>query len=584
VFFPFRFPRILLVCLPLLAPGCATAPPITKLYGGQRIVTRSVDPNAYEHAARAMLYIEQEQFTEAAAELKRALIFDEKSPELHARLGDVYVSLERYKDAAAEIETSLGIEPLSDAYLAKAHLFRAQSDFAAAYSALREAKRLVDFRDRAELAMEIYLALAEAQIEHLDLPAARATLEEACGSLPQAETAQLKRMAIAWAAGDMPEARRPLRQTLEDEPNQIDAWLALAWIESAEGRGKEATTAFKEALERSEGAFEVAAAYARYLVGTGAAAGAAELADELSVPLPSVTKESLLGRIELERSARRIDRALALVAHGQTLAFSTEEKARLFLLEAGLRKEANEIEKAITVLLSVGKDSSVHLESRLRAAELLRDTGRGKEAKDRVEQAAGEAKDTLDVVVSLALSEEKTGNAARAIERLGVFLRAHPGNLRANLALAMIRERQGDAKGALDQLEPVIAKNPGSVEVLNFWGFVAADHGLSLDLAKKRIEAAVALEPGSGGMLDSLGWVYFRLGDFAKAALFLGQAGRLEPGDAEIQFHLGELAIGRGDRDQAQTRFRRALTLSPDDRLRRKIEARLSQLGQPKTP
>ena len=582
--FPFRFPRIFLVCLPLLAPGCATAPPITKLYGGQRIVTRSVDPDAYEHAARAMLYVEQEQFTEAAVELKRALIFDEKSPELHARLGDVYVSLERYKDAAEEIETALGIEPLAEAYLAKAHLARAQSNFEAAYLALREAKRLVDFRDRADMAMEVYLALAEAQIEHLDLPAARATLEEACGSLPQAESAQLKRMAVAWALGDMKEARRPLRQTLEDEPNQIDAWLALAWIESADGRGGEATTAFKEALERSEGAFEVAAAYARYQVGIGNPAGAAELADEQSVPLPAVTKETLLGRIELERSARRIDRALSLVAHGQTLPLSVEEKARLFLLEAGLRKESSELEKAIAVLLSVGKDSSVYLESRLRAAELLRDTGRAKEAKDQVEEAAATALDTLDVVVSLALSEEKSGNTVQAIDRLGAFLRAHPGNLRAGLALAMIRERQGDAKDALDLLEPLIAKNPGSVELLNFWGFVAADHGLSLDLAKKRIEAAVALEPGAGGMLDSLGWVHFRLGDFAKAELFLGQAGRLEPGDAEIQFHLGELALGRGERDQATTRFRRALTHSPDDRLRRKIEARLIQLGLPKTP
>ena len=582
--FPFRFSRIFLVCLPLLTPGCATAPPITKLYGGERIVTRSVDPDAYEHAARAMLYVEQEQFTEAAAELKRALIFDEKSPELHARLGDVYVSLERYKDAAEEIETALGLEPLADAYLAKAHLARAKEDFAAAYLALQKAKPLVDFRDRADMAMEVYQALAEAQIEHLDLPAARATLEEACGSLPQAEAAQLKRMAIAWATGDMKEARRPLRQALDDEPNQIDAWLALAWIESAEGRGKEAVAAFQEALERSEGAFEVAAAYARYLVGTGNPEGAAQLADEQSVPLPAVVKDTLLGRIELERSARRLDRALALVAHGQTLALSAEEKARLFLLEAGLRKEASEIEKAIAVLLSIGKDSSVYLESRLRAAELLRETGRAKEAKERVEEAAGSSRDTLDVVTNLALSEEKSGNAAQASERLGAFLRAHPGNLRASLALAMIRERQGDAQGALNLLEPLIAKNPGSVELLNFWGFVAADHGLSLDLAKKRIEVAVALEPGSGGMLDSLGWVHFRLGDPVKAALFLEQAGRLEPGDAEIQFHLGELAFSRGKPDLATTRFRHALTHSPDDRLRRKIEARLIQLGSPKTP
>ncbi len=113
---------------------------------------------------------------------------------------------------------------------------------------------------------------------------------------------------------------------------------------------------------------------------------------------------------------------------------------------------------------------------------------------------------------------------------------------------------------------------------MNFAGFVAADHGADLPRAIKRLQAAMALSPGSGGVVDSLGWAYFKSGDLARADRFLEEAGRLEPSDPEILQHLGDLYARRQERDRALAAYRRALTLSPSDRVAHALNDRLRTL------
>ena len=88
----------------------------------------------------------------------------------------------------------------------------------------------------------------------------------------------------------------------------------------------------------------------------------------------------------------------------------------------------------------------------------------------------------------------------------------------------------------------------------------------------------MALSPGSGGIVDSLGWAYFRMGDLPHADLFLEQAGRLEPGDPEILSHLGDLYARRLERARALATYRRALGLKPSDRVAHDLGERIRTL------
>lgn len=580
-----HFRRVIFAAAVATSLGCATSGPVSKLVNNRRIETRSVHALAYEHAGRAFVYEEQERWADAALELQRAISIDDDSPELLARLAEDFMRLDRLGDAKDAIRASLAIEPTADGLLAQAHLHELQGDSAAAVQSLTRAVAEADFGTAADRAENVYLELAQAQILTLDLPAAENTLSELCRWAPSSTTAPMRLMAVSWALADLNEAERRLDHARDEDPSNIEVVTALAWIYAASGRTDDARAAFRDALDRSEGSLDVAAAEARFLGSIGDSKQAEQVADDLVPPLAAIDPEALPGLIELERSAQRLDKAMALVHHGQNIASSDEVKTRLTLIEATLLKEQGRAAEAASVLLAVRPQAQLFVESRLRAAELLRDSGRFADAVRAIEQAASYTGDGIDgrklqieTAVALAFVDEKRGDAAQAVQRLETLLARQPNNVRLTMTLAMIEERRGSWRRALEMVEPLIRNRPGSVEALNFWGFVAADHKHEVPLALSRLQAAVALEPGAGGLLDSLGWAHLRLGQLDKAAIFLEQAGRLEPVDAEILGHLGQLYELRAEKQRATTAFRKALSLSPDDRLRRLLEEGLARL------
>jgi tetratricopeptide (TPR) repeat protein len=104
------------------------------------------------------------------------------------------------------------------------------------------------------------------------------------------------------------------------------------------------------------------------------------LADDLVSPLAGSDPETLAGSIELERSAHRLDRALALVKKAQEAGISDDAKTRLALTAAALLKEQGQSDEALATLLAVPKTSPLFFEARVRAAELLREQGKTSEA------------------------------------------------------------------------------------------------------------------------------------------------------------------------------------------------------------
>ena len=91
------------------------------------------------------------------------------------------------------------------------------------------------------------------------------------------------------------------------------------------------------------------------------------------------------------------------------------------------------------------------------------------------------------------------------------------------------------------------------------------------------VEKAVATNPRSGAIVDSLGWAHYRLGDYKKAVEILEQAVELEAGDPEINNHLGDAYWMVGRKDEAGFQWRRVLTLKPDDKIKADAEAKLAK-------
>jgi Flp pilus assembly protein TadD len=112
--------------------------------------------------------------------------------------------------------------------------------------------------------------------------------------------------------------------------------------------------------------------------------------------------------------------------------------------------------------------------------------------------------------------------------------------------------------------------------LLNYLGYSLIDRGERLKEAMAMVEKAVASNPRSGAMIDSLGWAYYRLGDYKKAVEKLEQAVEFDAGDPDINNHLGDAYWKAGRRDEAQFQWRRVLTLNPAAKMKANAETQLA--------
>ncbi len=104
-----------------------------------------------------------------------------------------------------------------------------------------------------------------------------------------------------------------------------------------------------------------------------------------------------------------------------------------------------------------------------------------------------------------------------------------------------IYERQKKFELAEQAFRQVLQQNPSNSMALNYLGYMLADHNSHLEEALTLVKKALDFDPQNGAYLDSLGWVYFKLGNYDQAEENLRRAADKSPNDATIQDHLGEL-------------------------------------------
>ena len=132
--------------------------------------------------------------------------------------------------------------------------------------------------------------------------------------------------------------------------------------------------------------------------------------------------------------------------------------------------------------------------------------------------------------------------------------------------------------GRVDLLEQdlrkILATDPDHADALNALGYTLADKTDRLQEAKGYIEKALALKPENPAILDSMGWVEFRLGNLQAALGYLQQAAKLSP-DAEIASHLGEVLWQMGDKEEARKIWQAANDREPKNHFIKPVMQRL---------
>ena len=117
---------------------------------------------------------------------------------------------------------------------------------------------------------------------------------------------------------------------------------------------------------------------------------------------------------------------------------------------------------------------------------------------------------------------------------------------------------------------------PNQPAVLNYLAYSWVDRKENLQEALSMLRKAVSLRRRDGAIIDSLGWAYYRLGQFGRAVRLLERAASLEPHNWEINDHLGDAYWHTGRVTEARHQWRRTLSMKPDKAVAVKIKAKLA--------
>ena len=246
-------------------------------------------------------------------------------------------------------------------------------------------------------------------------------------------------------------------------------------------------------------------------------------------------------------------------------------------------------EAAIELLSRIPASSPYYELAQIEIANGLVSQERNDEAIGILRMAARRGSEAAEARLALANLYASDGRHNDAISVLGDHIDDLPTDpaedvWRFYLARAASLLEIGDWERAELDLKRAVVIAPEQPAALNYLGYSWAERGINLEEAFELIEKAVALQPNSGAIIDSLGWARYQLGDYDEAVGHLEQAASIEPGDPTITDHLGDVYWRLGRNIEARYQWRRVLELNPGDELEMAIEQKLAEgLPDPST-
>jgi len=377
---------------------------------------------------------------------------------------------------------------------------------------------------------EAQLAIARQQIVADDAPGARKSLEQALALKPDYLPAALTLSQMG------PEERKEGIATLEkyvqQSPKSHDARLALAQMYLASDRLDDAQKQF-EAMHKDN---------------------TNDLTPLMALALIEIQKKDFTGAQPfLEQYAQKAEKTPG----------ADPGQAYIYLSQLALEQKNDAA--ASDWLNKISPSSQQYIPAQITRAQLLEKQGKPDDARKLL--AGLQPQDPRDQALIARTDAAILFDAKRyqeAEDRLAHASADYPDDPDLTYDYAMAAEKNGHYDTMEAQLRKLIESQPDNPQAYNALGYSLADRGVRLQEADKLIQKASSLAPDDAFIMDSVGWVKYRLGDTTDALKLLRKAYDMQP-NAEIGAHLGEVLWKTGAQDQARDAWREARKLEPDN-------------------
>lgn len=211
------------------------------------------------------------------------------------------------------------------------------------------------------------------------------------------------------------------------------------------------------------------------------------------------------------------------------------------------------------------KSGGRYLPAQIRYADLLALKGHLKEAREHLQKLpAANDQQAAHLILAEAQILRRSKAHKEVFDVLNDGLKKLPDYPELLYDRALAAEKLGKIKILEQDLRKLIKLKPDNAHAYNALGYSMAERGIKLPEALELIRKAVELSPEDPYIMDSLGWVYYRMGNFAEGLNYLNLAFAARP-DPEIAAHLGEVLWAKGAKDDAKDIWRYALEKDPDN-------------------
>ncbi|MGR9106075.1 MAG: tetratricopeptide repeat protein [Gammaproteobacteria bacterium] len=351
-------------------------------------------------------------------------------------------------------------------------------------------------------------------------------------------------------------------EKVDDALNQKPEWrpaVALKGriiaVREQEGANEELQELVDEYPENSELRF----IYGQYLIKSENFEAAREQFKKV-VALDPENHEAMFGLAGLDLQLNDLDAAKELFLKLKDVPEMADQS---FLFLGRIEKNRDHDEEALAWFDRVSK-GPLAIEAGLNAILVLAKLGRYEEADKRIAELHRQFPDQavrINLVRVELLNKQKKYDQALAV--LNAALEKQPGQSELLYSRALVAERLNRLDILEADLGLLLKKDPQDVNALNALGYTLVDKTSRLQEAERYLDQAIKLKPDDPVIIDSYGWLQYKLGHHDKALEFLRRAFRENP-DPEIAAHLGEVLWVSGKTHEAKDVWRKALSANPD--------------------
>lgn len=477
---------------------------------------------------------------------------------------------------------------LRDEALIHAEALRQAGDTALPLIAMTQAVAMLADGD-ADRAFALLDGVTAVGLERFALPFVEAWIRQAQGNTAEAVAAldqaglpdgtegllQEQAALILLMAGDAIAAETRIKSLSDDvETLPVSTKRLYARILVEQGRASEARGLLDRAAEGEAGA------------SLQLQSDRAVLADN-RIPPPMATGPAAglaLAFQTIASFAQRQSQLMALRYH--RLALMLDPGLDLSWLGVGaILQDRQQFGQSSAALQQVAATSPFRFEAQLEVVANLQADKRDDEAVKAAEALAKAHPDRFEPYMQIGTIERMRERWDDAVDAYDLAVRRVPAPDQRHWRLFYFRgiahERNKDWDEAEADFKRALELEPEQPYVLNYLAYSWVERGIHIAEAKAMIKRAVAREYDNGAIVDSLGWVLYRIGEYEEAVKELERAIQLEPGDPTINDHLGDAYWMVGRRIEAEFQWKRALNLDPEPEARAVIEKKLRDGMEP---